>query len=87
MEEFVDFAPKSWCISPATACSEPTGGRPPMGFSVTPLSGADFVVIGDASGDINPFNGEGIAYDGRPVVSPPRSWLRLSPAMPALAHC
>ena len=62
MEEFVDFAPKSWCISPATACSEPTGGRLPMGFSTGPRWGEDFVVVGDASGDINPFNGEGIAY-------------------------
>jgi geranylgeranyl reductase family protein len=62
MQEFVDFAPKSWCISPSTACSEPTGGRLPMGFSMAPRSGEDFVVVGDASGDINPFNGEGIAY-------------------------
>jgi geranylgeranyl reductase family protein len=62
MEEFVDFAPKSWCISPATACSEPTGGRLPMGLSIGPRTGEDFLVVGDATGDINPFNGEGIAY-------------------------
>ncbi len=62
MEEFVAFAPRSWCISPATACSVPTGGRLPMGLSVRPRVGGDFLLAGDAAGAINPFNGEGIAY-------------------------
>jgi geranylgeranyl reductase family protein len=62
MEEFVHFAPKSWCISPRTACSVPTGGRLPMSFSVRPRVGADYLIAGDAMGAINPFNGEGIAY-------------------------
>src|SRR5258708_31859039 len=29
MEAFVDYAPKSWGISPATSCGPPTGGRLP----------------------------------------------------------
>ncbi len=62
MEEFVHFAPRSWCISPKTACSVPTGGRLPMSLSVRPRVGADYVVVGDAAAAINPFNGEGIAY-------------------------
>jgi len=62
LEQFVDFAPKSWCISPSTACSVPTGGRLPMGLAVGPRVGGDFVMTGDAIGAINPFNGEGIAY-------------------------
>ena len=62
MEEFVAFAPRSWCISPATACSLPTGGRLPMSFSVRPRVGRDYLIVGDAMGAINPFNGEGIAY-------------------------
>jgi len=62
MEQFVDFAPRSWCVSPATACSVPTGGRLPMSFSVRPRVGADYLIAGDAMGAINPFNGEGIAY-------------------------
>ncbi|MHB8245254.1 MAG: geranylgeranyl reductase family protein [Acidimicrobiales bacterium] len=62
MERFVDFAPKSWCISPETALGEPTGGRLPMGFAVGPRVGPDWIVVGDAAGSINPFNGEGIAY-------------------------
>ena len=33
-----------------------------MGLAVGPHAGANTVVIGDAGGSINPFNGEGIAY-------------------------
>ena len=62
MEHFVSFAPKSWCIGPGTALGDPTGGRLPMGLSVGPRVGADWVIVGDAAGSINPFNGEGIAY-------------------------
>lgn len=62
MEAFVDYAPESWGISPATACGPATGGRLPMGMSVGPAVGPTWVVIGDAGGTINPFNGEGIAY-------------------------
>ena len=62
MEEFVAFAPRSWCISPATAIGVPTGGRLPMSFSVRPRVGIDYLTVGDAAAAINPFNGEGIAY-------------------------
>ncbi len=62
METFVDFAPEHWGISPETSCGPATGGRLPMGLSVGPRTGANVIVIGDASGSINPFNGEGIAY-------------------------
>ncbi len=62
MSDFVGFAPRSWCISAETALSEPTGGRLPMGLAVGPRVGPDWVVVGDAAGSINPFNGEGIAY-------------------------
>ncbi len=62
MEAFVETAPKSWGISPATACGPATGGRLPMAFSVGPSVGPTFLVVGDAAGSINPFNGEGIAY-------------------------
>ena len=62
MEEFVHFAPRSWCISPETALSVPTGGRLPMGLAVGPRVGDDYLLVGDAAGSINPFNGEGIAY-------------------------
>jgi menaquinone-9 beta-reductase len=62
MEAFVDHAPESWDIRPETACGPPTGGRLPMGLSVGPRVGPSWLLIGDAGGSINPFNGEGIAY-------------------------
>ena len=62
MDAFVDYAPASWGLSPATSCGPPTGGRLPMGLSVGPHAGPTYLVIGDAGGSINPFNGEGIAY-------------------------
>ncbi len=62
MDAFVAWAPRSWEISPETACGQPTGGKLPMGLAVGPRVGPNVVVAGDAGGSINPFNGEGIAY-------------------------
>ena len=62
MESFVAYAPESWCLSPRSSLGPPTGGRLPMGLSVGPHVGPDYLVAGDAGGSINPFNGEGIAY-------------------------
>jgi geranylgeranyl reductase family protein len=62
MDAFVDFAPASWGIRPETSLGPPTGGKLPMGLSVGPRAGGNVLITGDASGAINPFNGEGIAY-------------------------
>ncbi len=62
MEAFVAGAPKSWGLSEATSCGPPTGGKLPMSLAVGPHTGPNVVVVGDAAGAINPFNGEGIAY-------------------------
>ena len=62
MNEFAHTAPAYWGISPDTATCEPTGGRLPMGGSVTPNVGPNWVMVGDAAGTVNPFNGEGIDY-------------------------
>jgi len=62
LEAFVEYAPASWGLSPSTSCGPPTGGRLPMGLSVGPHAGPTYLVVGDAGGSINPFNGEGIAY-------------------------
>jgi geranylgeranyl reductase family protein len=62
MDSFVDYAPKSWGLSPETSCGAPTGGKLPMALSVGPHAGPTWLVAGDAGGSINPFNGEGIAY-------------------------
>jgi geranylgeranyl reductase family protein len=62
MDAFVDFAPRSWGLSDKSSCGAPTGGRLPMGLAVGPRTGPTTLLVGDASGSINPFNGEGIAY-------------------------
>ncbi len=62
MDAFVAWAPKDWELSPETCLGPPTGGKLPMGLSVGPHRGPTTLVIGDAGGSINPFNGEGIAY-------------------------
>jgi geranylgeranyl reductase family protein len=62
MESFVSYAPDSWGLVPDACCGPPTGGRLPMGLSVGPHAGPTYLVVGDAGGAINPFNGEGIAY-------------------------
>jgi geranylgeranyl reductase family protein len=62
MDTFVDVAPNYWGLSPEAADGPVTGGKLPTGGSVTPNVGPSWIVAGDASGAINPFNGEGIAY-------------------------
>ncbi|MGQ0826188.1 MAG: geranylgeranyl reductase family protein [Actinomycetota bacterium] len=61
MEAFCATAPASWGISAETATCAPTGGRLPTGSSVQPRVGPTFLVVGDAAGSVNPFNGEGIS--------------------------
>jgi geranylgeranyl reductase family protein len=62
MDEFAATAPEYWGITPEGSTGPPTGGRLPMGASVSPNVGPTWVLVGDAAGTINPFNGEGIDY-------------------------
>ena len=62
MQHFVAWAPDEWELSPDTCLGPPTGGKLPMGLAVGPRIGYTTLVVGDAAGTINPFNGEGIAY-------------------------
>jgi len=62
MDHFVAWAPEEWELSPSTCLGPPTGGKLPMGLAVGPRVGTTTLVVGDAAGSINPFNGEGIAY-------------------------
>jgi len=62
MEHFVAWAPAEWELSPATSLGAPTGGKLPMGLTIGPRTGTTTLVVGDAVGSINPFNGEGISY-------------------------
>lgn len=51
-----------WEIDPDAPQGHPKSGRIPMGASVGPAAGPTWLVIGDAAGSVNPFNGEGIDY-------------------------
>ncbi len=61
-EYFVAQVSDAWGLSEETSCGPATGGRLPMGLSIGPRVGANTLTIGDATGMVNPFNGEGIAY-------------------------
>lgn len=51
-----------WQIDPEQPTQRATSGRIPMGGSVGPQAGPTYLVVGDAAGSVNPFNGEGIDY-------------------------
>lgn len=61
-EYFVAQTADAWGLSEETSCGPATGGRLPMGLALGPKVGANTLTIGDATGTVNPFNGEGIAY-------------------------
>ncbi len=61
-EYFVAQAGDAWGLNDETCLGPPTGGRLPMGLSIGPRVGPNTLTIGDATGMVNPFNGEGIAY-------------------------
>jgi geranylgeranyl reductase family protein len=61
LANFVASVKDRWGLS-AEPVALPTGGKLPMGLSVRPVIGKRHLLVGDAAGSINPFNGEGIAY-------------------------
>ena len=60
--EFALTLPDYWEINPLEPIEPPTGGRLPMAGSVGPKAGHNWLLVGDAAGSVNPFNGEGIDY-------------------------
>ena len=62
LEAYIAALPEHWEVTEATPHTKPIGGKLPMSFSVGPKVGRNWVIIGDASGAVNPFNGEGIDY-------------------------
>jgi menaquinone-9 beta-reductase len=54
--------PEEWEFTPDTQCGEIRGSALPMGFNRFPHYARGLMLLGDAAGMINPFNGEGIAY-------------------------
>ena len=54
--------PAEWEIDEETAEGRVLSGPLPMSFNRTPQVVPGMLLIGDAAGAVNPFNGEGIAY-------------------------
>ncbi len=54
--------PAHWQFTPEFQVGEIRGAALPMGFNRTPHYHRGVLLIGDAGGMVNPFNGEGIAY-------------------------
>jgi geranylgeranyl reductase family protein len=62
MRNYARTAPAYWDLSEETRLTDPVGGKLTMSFSRGPLVGPNWVMVGDAAGAINPWNGEGISY-------------------------
>jgi flavin-dependent dehydrogenase len=61
-DAFSRMLPPEWGIGEDTAEGRVLSGPLPMGFNRTPRAVPGLLLIGDAAGAVNPFNGEGIAY-------------------------
>ncbi|MFM2047244.1 MAG: hypothetical protein RL383_1321 [Actinomycetota bacterium] len=62
LDAYAHMVADSWGIDPGSPTQRATSGRIPMGGSVGPKVGPSYIVVGDAAGSVNPFNGEGIDY-------------------------
>ena len=61
-DAFSRMLPTEWGIGEETAEGRVLSGPLPMGLNRTPQAVPGLLLIGDAAGAVNPFNGEGIAY-------------------------
>ena len=62
LDSYAYMVADKWEIDPTSPECKATSGKIPMGGSVGPKIGPTHIVIGDAAGSVNPFNGEGIDY-------------------------
>ncbi len=62
LDSYAYMVADRWEIDPTQPECKATSGKIPMGGSVGPKVGNTHIVIGDAAGSVNPFNGEGIDY-------------------------
>ncbi len=61
-DAFARMLPAEWNVSEETAQGRVLSGPLPMGMNRAPQAVPGMLVVGDAAGVVNPFNGEGIAY-------------------------
>ena len=62
MRRWVDSLAERWALEPDVCAGPIRGAALPMGFNRTPLYADGLLLVGDAAGMVNPFNGEGIDY-------------------------
>jgi geranylgeranyl reductase family protein len=62
LDAYAHMIADRWGIDPGKPECRATSGKIPMGGSVGPKTGPGYLVVGDAAGSVNPFNGEGIDY-------------------------
>jgi geranylgeranyl reductase family protein len=62
LKRWLDNTPAEWGFRSENMTGPVRGAALPMGFNRTPHYGRGLLLVGDAGGMVNPFNGEGIAY-------------------------
>jgi geranylgeranyl reductase family len=62
LRSWLDGTPEEWGYREENAVGPVGGAALPMGFNRTPHYRPGLLLVGDAGGMVNPFNGEGIAY-------------------------
>jgi geranylgeranyl reductase family protein len=62
LKRWVDTLPPEWTFNDETMTGPVRGAALPMGFNRQPHYARGLLLVGDAGGMVNPFNGEGIAY-------------------------
>jgi geranylgeranyl reductase family protein len=62
LKRWLDHTPEEWGFRDENMTSPVRGAALPMGFNRKPHYDRGLLLVGDAGGMVNPFNGEGIAY-------------------------
>ncbi|MDR2973587.1 MAG: geranylgeranyl reductase family protein, partial [Propionibacteriaceae bacterium] len=62
MKRWLGTMPKSWGFSQDHQLEPIRSAALPMGFNRKPVYAQGLLLVGDAAGTVNPFNGEGISY-------------------------
>ena len=62
LRRWLDNTPPEWGFTTENQIGQVRGAAPPMAFNRAPQYADGLLLVGDAAGMVNPFNGEGIAY-------------------------